>query len=243
MKIAGTARRSADLASALDQVSLQGWFADCPEETRALLAPLARLQRFSPGNVVYLQGDPADGLYGLVSGGPDISVPRPDGTEFTFHRAESGFWIGDLAVMSEARRLVSVRAATEVVLLFLRAADIAALLQEHPVLYRDFYRLSYMNFSTTFFLMSNISLVSSDARVALRLLLQLERAPDPQGHVNLSQSSLAELVALSEPTLQRMRKRLSDLCCSEQAYRRIRVTDREKLLQLCGEGVNLENFR
>ncbi|WP_108257515.1 Crp/Fnr family transcriptional regulator [Mangrovicoccus ximenensis] len=243
MRNAGTASRAADRSRALRAVSAQGWFADCPESTRSLLAPLARLRRFSPGNAVYLQGDPADGLYGLVSGGLDISVPRPDGTEYTFHRAESGFWIGDLAVMSDAKRLVSVRAATDAELLFLRAADLAALLAEHPLLYRDFYRLSYMNFATTFFLMSNISLVSSDARVALRLLLQLERAPDPQGHVNLSQSSLAELVALSEPTLQRVLKRLAELGCIEQAYRRIRVTDREMLLRLCGEGVNLDNFR
>lgn len=243
MRIAAQAEKSSEHARAVGVVSKNGWFAGCSEDARGLLAPLARLRRYAAGNVVYLEGEPADGLYGLVSGSLDISFPRADGTEFTFHRVESGFWIGDLAVMSDATRLVSVRAASDSTLLYMHASDIDALLQNHPLLYRDFYRLSYMNFSTTFLLMSNISLVSSDARIAQRLLLQLERAPDPEGYVNISQSNLAELVALSEPTLQRVLKRLGDLGCIEQAYRRIRVANREKLLQVCGEGADLENFR
>nr|WP_246414103.1 Crp/Fnr family transcriptional regulator [Martelella radicis] len=201
-----------------------------------------KLRRYAPGEAIYLVGDWADGVYGLTSGGIDISIPRADGLDFTFHRAESGFWIGDLAMISKSRRLVSIYAAEEVTMLHMRATDLSVLLHKHPSLFHDFYRLSYQNFAVTFQLLSNISMASSEGRVALRLLLQLENAPDPRGRIRISQSKLAEIVALSAPTLQRVLRRLKDLGCIEQRYGEIHITNRAALLKVCGEGAGLGSF-
>ncbi|WP_176084703.1 Crp/Fnr family transcriptional regulator [Martelella sp. HB161492] len=200
-----------------------------------LISSIARLRRYSAGEAIYQVGDLPDGVYGLVEGGIDVSIPRADGLDFTFHRAEAGFWIGDLALMTNARRLVSVYAAGDVSMLHLRASELRRLLKTYPDLIQEFYRLTYQNFATTFLLLSNLAMGSSEGRVALRLLLQLEQAPDPGGTVNISQSKLAELVALSEPTLQRALRRLRDMGCIEQRYNEIRVKDRVALLAVCGE--------
>lgn len=227
------------LARALDLVSERGWFAERDETVRQQLGRIARLRIVPAGKALYVAGDEANGVYGLVAGGLDISIPRADGTDFTFHHAERGFWVGDLAMLTGARRLVSVRAASEAAVLHLGGAELTAMIRATPELLRDFYALTYANFATTFFLLANVSISSSESRVALRLLLQLEAAPDADGWVALSQSKLAELVALSQPTLQRAMRRLTEMGLIEPGYGRIRVADRAGLLELCGGSADL----
>ncbi|MTH61843.1 Crp/Fnr family transcriptional regulator [Paracoccus litorisediminis] len=223
------------LPEALDLLSKEGWFAERSDVVRAELASIARLRVFETGAALYSVGDMANGVFGLVAGALDISIPRTDGNDFTFHAADPGFWVGDLALMSSAKRLVSVHAATKVAVIHLGAGELKELVERKPMLLHDFYALSYQNFATTFFLLANISIASSESRVALRLLMHLEHAPDPEGWVYLSQIKLGELVALSQPTLQRVMRRLHDLDCIEPGYGKIRITDRGKLLSICGD--------
>lgn len=227
------------LPRALDLLSKEGWFAGRSELVRAELASIARLRVFDAGAVLYSVGDEPNGVFGLVAGALDISIPRADGNDFTFHAADPGFWVGDLALMSSAKRLVSVHAATKVAVLHLGARELTALVEKKPTLLHDFYALSYQNFATTFFLLANISIASSESRVALRLLMHIERAPDPEGWVHLSQIKLGELVALSQPTLQRVMRRLHELGCIEPGYGKIRIADRARLLSVCGDNAAL----
>nr|WP_246184998.1 Crp/Fnr family transcriptional regulator [Paracoccus aestuariivivens] len=218
---------------------MKGWFAQRSERFRDQIAEIARLRTFEAGKPLYLLGDTPNGVFGLVAGALDVSIPRADGNDFTFHRADPGFWVGDLALMSSAKRLVSVHAAASTTVVEIGADELRDLAEREPSVVRDFYALTYENFATTFFLLANVSIASSESRVALRLLMQLEQAPDPEGWIQLSQAKLGELVALSQPTLQRVLKRLHDLNCLDLGYGRIRVTDREKLLSLCGENAIL----
>lgn len=230
------------LAEALDLLSRVGWFSKRSDRVRAVLGDIARLRFFAAGAPLYLVGDEPNGVFGLVDGSLDVSIPRADGTDFTFHLAEPGFWVGDLAIMTSATRLVSVRAATDATVVQFGAADLARVVRDQPSILHDFYALTYANFATTFFLLANVSITSSESRVALRLLLQLERAPDPEGWVRVSQGKLGELVALSQPTLQRALRRLQEMGCIEQGYGQIRVIDRARLLDACGESADLKLF-
>lgn len=229
----------ATLADAMEIVCAKGWFSERSPEVQRMLASVARLKSFKADEAIYLVGDEPNGVFGLVNGSVDISIPRADGTDFTVHQAERGFWIGDLALMSSASRLVSVRAATDVLAIHLRSKDVLALIKEQPTLLFDFYALTYANLATALFLLSNIAIASSEARVALRLLLYIEHSPHPEGRIRVSQAKLGEMVALSQPTLQRVLRRLQDLDCIERGYNEIRVTNRAKLLELCGEDVDL----
>lgn len=224
----------ASLNEAIEILSRRGWLASCDEEARSQFIRMARLRMYPAGAVVYLEGDEPNGLYGLVSGALDVSIPRSDGSDFTIHRAQSGFWIGDLATISQRARLVSIRTASDATLLHLGYQGLQSLLRENPTLYRDLYRLTYDNFAMTSHLFASVSMPSSEARVASRLLLQLACAPNPDGRVMISQTDLAELVALSLPTLQRTLRRLTDLGYIEQRYREIRVSNRPGLLEVVG---------
>ena len=60
-----------------------------------------------------MAGDSADGLYGLASGGLEITFPLIADEPVVVYRAEPGFWIGDNAELADTPRLVSLKAATQ----------------------------------------------------------------------------------------------------------------------------------
>jgi CRP/FNR family transcriptional regulator, cyclic AMP receptor protein len=163
----------------------------------------------------------------------NISIPRGDGEDYTTHRAGAGFWVGDLALFSQGIRLVSVRAAEPTTMVHLPARALKRLTARQPSLYADFYALTYENFRTAFQIISNLAISSSDKRLADRLLIEHDALADADGWLSLSQSELANLTAMSLPTLQRALRRLMNAGLVNQRYARIQVLKPEALQRLC----------
>jgi CRP/FNR family transcriptional regulator, cyclic AMP receptor protein len=222
-----------ELASALDVLSAQGWFSERSKATRARLSAIAKLRNFTKDEMVYLAGDAPNGVFGLVSGSLNISFPRSDGEDYTLHRAGTGFWVGDLALLSGEVRLVSVRAAEPTLMVHLPVHDLATLLREDPRLYADFYALTYENFKTAFRVISNLGIASTEKRLADRLIMEVESRGDAEGWIPLSQPELAKLLATSVPTLQRIMRRFVRDGIVKSNYGRIQVMDRDALMRLC----------
>jgi CRP-like cAMP-binding protein len=222
-----------ELDRALDVLAARGWFAQRAKETRAVLSAVARLRSFAKDEVVYLAGDVANGVFGLVSGSLNISFPRNDGEDYVVHRAGSGFWFGDLALLSREPRLASIRAAEPTVMVQLPVAELRKLLRNDPRLYADFYALTYENFRTAFHVIANLAIVSTEKRVADRLVLEVNSRGDTDGWIALSQPELAKLVAISLPTLQRVMRRFSEAGLVQRSYARLQVIDRNALAKIC----------
>jgi len=222
-----------DLDRALELLASQGWFAQRSPETRARLGGIARLRSFAKNDRVYLAGDPPNGVFGLISGSLNISIPRSDGEDYTLHRAGTGFWVGDLALFSQGSRLVSVRAAEPTSMVQLPAQGLRQLAEKDPRLYADFYALTYENFRTAFQIISNLAISSTDKRLADRLLLEVEARGDGDGWISISQTELASLTAVSLPTLKRVMRRFADVGLVNHKYARIQVLDRDALKQIC----------
>lgn len=221
------------LGPALETLSAQGWFSERSPEIRARLGAIAKLRNFAKNNRLYLAGDPPNGMFGLISGSLNISIPRADGDDYTAHRAGTGFWIGDLALFSQGPRLVSVHAAEPTLMVHLPAHELNRLVEEDPRLYADFYPLTYENFRTAFDIISNLAMPSTEKRVADRLLLEATARGDGNGWIPLSQSELANLTAVSLPTLKRIIRRFAEAGLVDQQYARIQVLDKDALARLC----------
>lgn len=225
--------RVADLGRALKILAARGWFAERSAETRTRLGKIAKLRSFAKDDLVYMAGDPPNGVFGLISGSLNISIPRSDGEDYTVHRAGAGFWFGDLALFSEGSRLVSVHAAEPTLTVHLPPHDLKRLVDKDPRLYADFYALTYENFRTAFQIISNLAMPSSDKRLADRLLLEVDRRGDGDGWIPLSQAELAALAAVSLPTLKRVMRRFADAGMINHGYARVQVLDRDGLARLC----------
>jgi CRP/FNR family cyclic AMP-dependent transcriptional regulator len=222
-----------DLSDALEVLAAQGWLSQRSAETRARLGAIAKLRSFAKNDRVYLAGDKPNGMFGLVSGSLNISIPRADGEDYTLHRAGKGFWVGDLALFSQGPRLVSVHAAEPTLMVRLPAHDLKRLVEEDPRFYADFYALTYENFRTAFQIMSNLAVSPTDKRLADRLLLEVETRGDADGWISLSQTELASLTAVSLPTLKRVIRRFALSGFIDHRYARIRVVDPAALRRIC----------
>ncbi len=213
----------------------RGWLSERSRRVRESLREIASVRLFERGEHVYVVGDGANGVFGLVRGALSISLPRLDGEDLVFHRADPGFWIGEAALLARKERLVSVRTVEDSYLVQLPADELLRLVDSNPGLVADFYTLTMGNVETILKLMGNLSVSPSDVRVAFRLLIQDEQLGSDDAWIRVSQEALAELVALSVPTLQRALRRFEDAGLVEIGYRRLRVVDRLGLLHLCGD--------
>lgn len=221
------------LDDAIRVLQARGWFAELSKETQKRLSSIAKLRTFGTGESIYLSGEVPDGIFGLVQGSITIAFPRNDGEDYIAHHAGCGFWVGDLAVFAKAPRLVSIHAAEPTTMVQLRPHDIAKLVRQDPELHTDFYALSYQNVKTALNVLANLAIISIDKRVADRLLLESAAHPNADGWVRISQPDLANLLAISLPTLRRTIGRFASAGLVEQGYGRVKVLDREGLRGVC----------
>ncbi|NDR58158.1 Crp/Fnr family transcriptional regulator [Aliiruegeria sabulilitoris] len=213
----------------------RGWLAARDSATREALFDIGRLASFESGQPLYNLSDPPNGLFGIVSGVVQILIPGENKEMLTPHRAEAGFWVGDLALFSDQRRLVSVVARGPVQALFLPSTKLRELVRQHPDMMRDFYALTHANMQTALRLLANLSVTRSNSRIALRLLHIAESITPPDGWIELSQEELAEHTAVSLPTVQRCLRLLSEMDAIELGYGRLRLLDRDGLFRFASD--------
>ena len=222
-----------NLDGALRVLQSRGWFSERSKETQRRLAEIAKLRTYDTNQPIYLSGEVANGIFGLVRGSITIAFPRNDGEDYVAHHAGTGFWVGELALFAKAPRLASIHAAEPTTMVQLRPRDVARLVREDPRLHADFYALSYGNFRTALNVIANLAITSIDKRVADRLLLEAAAHPNSGGWVQMSQPDLAQLLAVSLPTLRRTIKRFASAGLVEQGYGRVKVIDRKRLQDVC----------
>ena len=228
------------LEEALELLSHNGWYGGRSREFQTAIAGIARLRVYATGEPLYLFGDAPNGVFGLVRGALDISLPRSDGLELTAHRANPGYWVGDLALFANQTRLMSIRAAEPSCVVYLPAEPLRRLLREKPKFYEDFYALSHRGTALALRVLADLTTSPSEARVGLRLLLDAETQLEPGGWFHITQDRLAPMVALSVPSLRRILHKMEKSGLIEASYGRIRILDRNRLLRLCHDTTQLQ---
>lgn len=149
-------------------------------------------------------------MFGLGEGLLDVEVPIGPKQKVLVHRASLGFWIGESAVLADATRGVTLRAATECRLFVLPAAAVKRLLAERPADWTYFYRLSHRN--TTLALRAVAELLSLRPKIRFaRLLLRLA---GPDGEVRATQEELGRRARISRAGFRRA---LGDLLAGGRA--------------------------
>jgi len=206
-----------------------GWLAARDARKRRDLRTIARRRTCEPGDYLYHAGDTADGVYGLVRGTLDILIPRLDGEEQLVHRAEPGFWVGDLALFARQQRLIGVRAAARSDMVYLPQDQLRRLIRQDSELIADFYMLTHANMTTALQLLGTLAVPGAEKRLALRLLLQSEATREDDGWIHLSQECLAEFVALSPQSVRRALHGLKARGLIDIGYGKFRIVDREAL--------------
>ncbi len=110
-------------------------FSDLAPEELLAVSGVAERRVFETGEVVFEEGDEADGLYAVGAG--QLVVERA-GRELA--RLGAGEVVGELAVLDGAPRTATVRAATHVEAFFVAQADFLELCDASPMLVKNLLR-------------------------------------------------------------------------------------------------------
>ncbi len=213
--------KTVDLAP-LDRL---GWLASQPADLRAWIREAGRWRTLEPGQLLYEAGDRDGGLYGLGAGSLDIAFPLVADEPVSIHRAEAGFWIGDLALLADAERLVSVRAGRGARVFTVPGPAVRGHLGDHPAHWPCFYAMTYRNMALALGLLGEALALSPSARVARRLL----QLADADGVVLGTQEELAGLIGVTRTTVRRALKRLIAEAAIETGYRSLTILRRARV--------------
>ena len=190
-----------------------------------LLAEGQSPRRYVPGQMVYLQGEPPEAFYYLLSGSVRSFISSSEGEEriLTIHRA--GDLMGEASFFDECPRVSSAMVLEAAEIIVIDRARLNAIFARHPEL--AFPMLQYL--SRTVRLLSahvDSAFLPADRRIA-RYLLSLPEARD--GTVTCTHESIGQAVGVSRVTVSRVLSDLSGRIWIKTAYRGIRLLDRPAL--------------
>lgn len=175
-------------------------FRDLPAAALQKITALATRRAFTPGSLIFSQGDPGDALYGVVSGRVRISASGQDGREMFLNIMEPGDTFGEIALLDGAPRTATASATAQSELILIKREPFLSLLQQEPKVTFHLLQLLCQRIRWTSGLAEDSALLASPARLARRLLsLARLQGPEPQrsARLALSQEEIARFLGLS----------------------------------------------
>ncbi len=209
---------------------------DSGADVVAELAPHVRERSFAAHQVVWVEGDPVDGLYVLVEGMIKSHRVSLDGQEVILVFNTVGDVVGEVGLFHPAQvRHVSVTAMAPTRCLVIPREPLVAFLSRHP---RPMVRMleqlatTAVKAATSY---SELALHDIRARVAAALLALAEEYGEPTAtgtriRLRLSQPTLAALVAASRENVNRALAGFFASGAVVYHERQFEIRDREALL-------------
>lgn len=188
-----------DCSNTLQVLGQVGWLSEQPAAFQARIAAAGRWQEFARGQLLYVEGDRSDALFGLAEGQLDVAVAINRNETAVLYRAPPGFWIGDSGLLAEAPRSISVTAASECRVFRVPVAAVRRLLAEHPEYWQCFAKLAHRNATLAMTVLAEVVSLPPRARFARMML----RMAAPDGSLNVTQEELGRMAGMSRAAFRR----------------------------------------
>jgi len=175
-------------------------FRGLSSEILGRIAALAVQRSYRSGEVVFMQGDAGDALYGVVTGKVRISAGVSDGKEIFLNIMEPGDTFGEIALLDGGPRTAAATAIVPSELVSIRRDHFLAVLEREPRVALELLRLCGERLRWTSGLVEDAALLDAPARLAKRLVSLSashgQRAKDGVT-LRLSQEDLASFLGVS----------------------------------------------
>jgi CRP/FNR family transcriptional regulator len=145
-------------------------FSGLDEPELAALAARAVEQTLARGEILFLAGDPARGLYVIVDGSVRAFRVGADGREQVIHVEKAGATVGELPVFDEGNYPSTVAGEEDAKLLFIPQTEVKRLCHEHPSIAWSALRVMARRLRNCASLVETLSLHDVDRRLARFLL-------------------------------------------------------------------------
>lgn len=185
---------------------------DLPESERRRWLGKAQRRQFKRGEVLFHEGDPADAVHFIAQGRVMARRTSPMGDSVAFRVIGPGRVLGDVAVVSAARRRSSTVVALEpTTTLALTFGDFERLCAEHPGIRDQLATLLAARVKRLSDHLLEALFLSTERRVVRRLLdlcEQYDPGPGAALVVPLTQTDIAELAGATRPSTNRVLRSL-----------------------------------
>lgn len=216
---------------------LRGW----PEPVLARIAAGSRLERYSRGAQVMSRAPQQRDLLVVVSGSVEVSGVNAAGSRFVLARFGAGEIVGLVRLLPDMRFFYDYCALEDTLLAHMPADHLRAVLDAHPLLWRDVALLALSRQQSSILMLQRRGFRRIDQSLAQALLgmVQMHGAAPGQGAgvtLRVSQGDLAAMVSVSRQTINKELRRLADKGILGIAYCEVELHDLAALQRLAETG-------
>jgi CRP-like cAMP-binding protein len=175
----------------------------------------AEQRALSPGQILFQRGDPADGVFAIVSGNVKVFLEGTDGNEVVVAIRTTGDVLGELSLLDHHKRSASAAAMGPVRILRISTEHFREWLMEHPAAAIALLRELAQRVRETTDQVAEIAILSIDTRIARRLWMHFaEAAPDATPRegmkVRVNQAQLGSVVGITRESVNKHLRRLKE---------------------------------
>ncbi|MGP0074438.1 MAG: Crp/Fnr family transcriptional regulator [Bryobacteraceae bacterium] len=222
-----------DKAAALSRTVL---FGSLQTEGLKELAGLARTRELAQGELLFLAGEKAAGLFVIVSGRIRAFRVNAQGREQTLHVEREGATLAEVPVFDDGAYPATAVAEEPSTVLFLPKADVRSFMLQHPEVGLTALKLMAQRLRGHADLVDTLSLQQVGQRVARFLLAQADGA---EVALSITNEELAQRVGSVREVVSRTLARLERDGLIEQVgggkQRRILIADQAALSRYAGQ--------
>ena len=182
------------------------------------------------GEIVLLEGEPADGLYFVASGVVKVFKTSAEGKEQILHIVRPGESFNDVPVFDGGSNPASAQAMGPVSLYGIRRSNVEAILRDYPQVALNVVRVLADKVRHLVSLVEDLSFKHVIGRVAMILLEQAGdgKSPGPR----LTQQEMAGMAGTAREVVGRSLKALEEQGAVRLDRHRIVITDKEALKEI-----------
>lgn len=204
-----------------------------PEELTDL-AQIAVPRNTAKGEILFLDGDPANGFYLLLEGQVRIYKSSPDGKEYTIHIINPGHIFAEVAAFEGGRYPANCSSLEDSKIAFFPKDKFFDLIRKSPQI-----SLKIISALSSFLRdynrqVENLSLKEVPARIATYLIGQSAKTHSNRIRLKVSKTEWAKSLGTISETLSRMLRKMTDLDIIEVDGRDILIRDLERLEDIAG---------
>jgi CRP-like cAMP-binding protein len=182
------------------------------------------------GDLILLEGEPADAMYFVVSGVVKIFKTSSEGKEQILSFIRPGESFNDVPLFDGGLNLGSVQAVGPVVLYGIRSGELEAILRNHPQVSLNVIRVLSQQIRQMVSLVEDLSFKNVISRVA-KILLEYSgdgKEPKPK----LTQQDMAAMAGTAREMIGRSLRSLEDEGLIKLDRHRIVITDKKALREM-----------
>ena len=221
---------------AFDQLTTSKLFVGLSDPERESLRPIVSFLRRDRGSIVFMEGDPAEGFFILLSGRVRIYKTSPDGREYTLHQITPGQVFAEAAIFDGRGYPANCAALEGSTMAFVPRREFTALLARHPQIalkiisalsawLREFTRK-----------LEELSLKEVPARLAAYLVDLSRKAGSLRVTLDSSKTELAARLGTISATLSRSLKKLSSAGVIAVDGSLVDILDLDRLSEIAAGG-------